>query len=327
MPRPKLRRYFRHGLFPQLMVFEAVARLESVTRAAEELHMAQPTVSTQMKKLSDNLGVALLEQRGRRLFPTPAGRELLASCEELAELFVRTEERLERLRAPRMDLVRIGAAPGARHLAARLLAAFCQSHPEVRVRLHVGCRAELLGRLAAGEDECCFLSAPDDRIGLVLHPVATELLRVYAPARHALAKARAIEPRTLAGEPLVLREPGASLRDILLAVCGAGGGRPIVRAELASDEAIAEAIGSGLGLGLLPEREALPHKGAIVALDVQGFPLRREWNLAHARGGRLSPLAALFLAEALHGEIRDSQAEHQPDSTGIGDQGLLLVTQ
>ncbi|HEY6720825.1 MAG TPA: LysR substrate-binding domain-containing protein [Burkholderiales bacterium] len=327
MPRPKLRRYFRHGLFPQLMVFEAVARLESVTRAAEELHMAQPTVSTQMKKLSDNLGVALFEQRGRRLFTTPAGRERLASCEELTKLFVRTEERLDRLRAPRMDLVRIGAAPGARHLAARLLAAFCQSHPEVRVRLHVGCRAELLGRLAAGEDECCFLSAPDDRLGLVLHPVATELLRVYAPARHALAKARAIEPRALAGEALVLREPGASLRDMMLAVCGAGGGQPIVRAELASDEAIAEAIGSGLGLGLLPEREAQAHKGAIVALDVQGFPLRREWNLAHARGGRLSPLAALFLREALHGEMRDSQAEHQPDSAGIRDQGLLLVAQ
>jgi len=61
MSRTRLRRYFRHGLLPQLMVFETVARLGSVTRAAEELHLAQPTVSTQLKKLSSTLGVVLLE--------------------------------------------------------------------------------------------------------------------------------------------------------------------------------------------------------------------------------------------------------------------------
>ena len=103
MPRPSLRRYFRHGLFPQLMVFEAVARLRSVTRAAEELHLAQPTVSTQIKKLSDCLGLALFQQRGRGLEPTPAGGELLAACEELTALLERTEARLAALRAPQAE--------------------------------------------------------------------------------------------------------------------------------------------------------------------------------------------------------------------------------
>ena len=74
---PSLRRYFRHGLLPQLMVFEAVSRLENVTRAAEELHLAQPTVSTQMKKLSLTLGMPLLEQHGKRLRLTPAGEVLV----------------------------------------------------------------------------------------------------------------------------------------------------------------------------------------------------------------------------------------------------------
>lgn len=104
MPRPALRRYFRHGLFPQLMVFEAVARLRSVTRAAEELHLAQPTVSTQIKKLSDCLGVALFEQRGRGMEPTRAGGELLAACEELVALLERTEIQLAALRAPQADV-------------------------------------------------------------------------------------------------------------------------------------------------------------------------------------------------------------------------------
>jgi DNA-binding transcriptional LysR family regulator len=108
--RMPLRRYFRHGLFPQLMVFEAVARLGSVTRAGEELHLAQPTVSMQLRKLSSALGVSLIEWRGRRMELTPAGRELYASCGQVFELFGALDHRLSSYRAPR-------PAP----LAARLL--------------------------------------------------------------------------------------------------------------------------------------------------------------------------------------------------------------
>ena len=115
MPRSALRRYFRHGLFPQLMVFEAVARLESATRAGEELHLAQPTVSTQLRKLSDTLGLKLLEQQGRGLRLTPAGRELQAACKELFELIERSEGRLAALRAPRDEGLRLAALPGAEY--------------------------------------------------------------------------------------------------------------------------------------------------------------------------------------------------------------------
>jgi DNA-binding transcriptional LysR family regulator len=94
MPLATLRRYFRHGLFPQLVVFEAVARLGSVTRAANELHLAQPTVSMQLKKLSQTLEVTLFEPDGRGVRITPAGEALLEVCRELGDLFGRAEERL-----------------------------------------------------------------------------------------------------------------------------------------------------------------------------------------------------------------------------------------
>ena len=96
-----LRRYFRHGLFPQLMVFEAVARLGSVTRAAEELHLAQPTVSTQLRKLQEALGLRLVEWRGRRMELTEAGRELHRSCTEVFAVFGALEHRLAAHRAGR----------------------------------------------------------------------------------------------------------------------------------------------------------------------------------------------------------------------------------
>ena len=153
MPRARLRRFFRHGMLPQLMVFEAVARLGSVTRAAEELHLAQPTVSTHLKKLSAALEVTLFEPCGRSLRLTAAGHALRESCDALGELLRRTDERLAAWRRPASERLRLAAEPQARAVAARLIAQFCARHPGVQVGLHLAGRAELLARFASGADD------------------------------------------------------------------------------------------------------------------------------------------------------------------------------
>lgn len=91
MPRARLRRYFRHGFFPQLLAFEACVRHGSVTRAAEELSLAQPTVSCLIRKLAETIGEPVLDTRSRRVEPTALGRELLGLCDELFETFDRFE--------------------------------------------------------------------------------------------------------------------------------------------------------------------------------------------------------------------------------------------
>ncbi|HEY3075950.1 MAG TPA: LysR family transcriptional regulator [Burkholderiales bacterium] len=185
MSRARLRRYFRHGLFPQLLVFEAVARLGSVTRAAEELHLAQPTVSMQLKKLSETLELELFAHEGRALRLTPAGEELRLLCRELVELFVRTEERLREFRRKKTEYLRLAAEPEARGIAARLLAAFCSRHPGVQVSLHIAERAQLLARLAAGEDDVYLFELeieglPAEQRWSVAHAKGRELARAAA---------------------------------------------------------------------------------------------------------------------------------------------------
>jgi DNA-binding transcriptional LysR family regulator len=123
MSRKRLHRYFRHGLLPQLIVFEAVARLGGVTRAAEELHLAQPTVSMQLKKLAAALGVVLFEQRGRRLHLTAAGHALRETSLELTALLARAEERLAPWRGTRAEAQRLAAEPETRQATTRLVAA------------------------------------------------------------------------------------------------------------------------------------------------------------------------------------------------------------
>jgi len=304
MPHPSkvLRRYFRHGLFPQMMLFEAVARLGSVTRAAEELHLAQPTASTQIRKLSEALDLRLFEQQGRQLCPTAAGRELLATCNELIAVFARSESRLAELRTSQPDALSIAAAPGARHLAARLLAAFCVRYPGVQSTLRLTPRGTLLAPAPA---EVVLVQVPDDRPGLELHPVAIELLFLYARAGHPFAKVQRVPLTSLASEAIVLREQGSSLRAMMLAALESRGLHPVARAELTGNDAVAEAVAQGLGIALLPESVAQPFvaSGVIARLDAQDFPLRRQWGLGHARGGRLTPCAALFVREALGGEL------------------------
>jgi LysR family transcriptional regulator, low CO2-responsive transcriptional regulator len=153
MPRRALRRYFRHGLLPQLFVFAAVARLGSVTRAAEELHLAQPTVSVQLKKLAEALGVRLLEPRGRELQLTPAGQALREVCEELIGCFARAEERLAAWRVPCTERLLLAAEPEAEHVASRLLAEYCARHPGIEASLHIADREALLARFRAGIDD------------------------------------------------------------------------------------------------------------------------------------------------------------------------------
>jgi DNA-binding transcriptional LysR family regulator len=195
--RTALRRYFRHGILPQLMVFETVARLGSVTRAGEELHLAQPTVSMQLRKLQDCLGLKLIEWRGRQMTLTPAGRDLQAACGELFELFGAIEAKLAAHRdataAPQAPAaLRLAAVPGARQLASRLLASFCTRHPGVPASLHVGESAELLERCEAGADHIYLLGNNGALEGQGGHPLADLFLR------EALGAAPAMKER---GEP------------------------------------------------------------------------------------------------------------------------------
>src|SRR5262245_53994296 len=99
MSSPDIHRYLKHGTLPQLRLFEASARLGSFTQAAQELHMAQPTASAQIKKLSETVGVPLFEQVGRRVYLTEAGRRLYESCQDVFRAFARLEESLAGMRA------------------------------------------------------------------------------------------------------------------------------------------------------------------------------------------------------------------------------------
>ncbi|MGE5640257.1 MAG: LysR family transcriptional regulator [Clostridia bacterium] len=109
MSRRKLNRYFRHGMLPQLIAFDAVVRAGGVTRAAEELCLAQPTVSTMLKKLSDALEVRLFEKCGRGMQLTAAGEALYEDCAGILAAVEQAEARLDALRRPANNAASYGS--------------------------------------------------------------------------------------------------------------------------------------------------------------------------------------------------------------------------
>jgi DNA-binding transcriptional LysR family regulator len=113
-PKGKIRRYFKHGMLTQLRVFEAVVRHGGYTRAAAELHLAQPTVSVQMRKLAETVSARLLEVTGRRVRPTPAGQALYEACRTLFETLARLEDVLAGLREGEdsREIIDTDRAPG-----------------------------------------------------------------------------------------------------------------------------------------------------------------------------------------------------------------------
>src|SRR5512144_562481 len=120
MPQSSIRRYLKHGTLPQMRLFEASARLGCFARAAEELHMAQPTASIQIRKLSETVGMPLFEQVGRRIYLTEAGRRLYDGCRGVFDAFLALESALGEMRELSRSELRLAVSSVARHFAPRL---------------------------------------------------------------------------------------------------------------------------------------------------------------------------------------------------------------
>jgi DNA-binding transcriptional LysR family regulator len=110
MPRKRIKRYLRHGTLPQLALFEAAARLASITRAADELHISQSAASIQLKKLAEVVGVPLFEHVGRGVRLTPAGERLAGACGDLFDRFEQLDDTLANQRAPAHARLRLVTA-------------------------------------------------------------------------------------------------------------------------------------------------------------------------------------------------------------------------
>ena len=245
-------RLIRHATLRQLQVFEAIVRLGSFTRAAEELFLTQPTVSMQIKKLTDAMGLPLFEHVGRNVEPTEAGMELYDACSKVFDTLSNLEMKIDDLKGMKRGRLSIAGITMAKYLAPEILGEFSRLYPGIELALKVTNRERVIERMLDNKDDLYILGQMTDyETEVEMHPFSPNPLVVLAPRDHPLVGKKNIPLEAIAKEPFIIREPGSGIRDATMRTFSAKGLQPSIRMELVSNEEIKHAIVGGLGLSLL----------------------------------------------------------------------------
>ena len=287
----------RHSTLRQLEVFEAIVRHGSYTRAAEELFLTQPTVSMQIKKLTDAIGLPLFEQIGKKIYLTDAGRELHKMNLDLFERLELFEMFTANMKGMKTGKLRLAVVTTAKYFAPRLLGMFCREHPGIEVSMKVSNREHILERLVNNQDDLYILGQPPKEIDVIAETFLQNPLVVLASVNHSLACKKRITLSRIAEEPFMFREPGSGTRKATEQFFASHGLKLKIRMELGSNEAIKQAIIGGLGISILSHHAIAldAPTGQLVVLDVEGLPINRHWYYAYPSGKQLSVVAQTFL--------------------------------
>lgn len=282
--------------FRQLEIFEAIARLGSFTRASEELFLTQPTVSMQMKKLSEMIGVPLIEQVGKKIYLTEDGQELAQATREIFGIMDRFMMSAAERQGLKQGQLRLMAITTASYFAPRLLGEFAKLYPGIEVSLRVTNKEQVLASIANNLDDLYLLGQPPEDMEIESTPIMDNPIIVLAAPDHPLAKEKNISLERLAQEPWLMREKGSGTRNAIERRFAEFGITVRPRLELGSNEAIKQAILTGLGISALSrDTLTLNQPGQFAILDVQGFPILRHWYAIYPAGRQLSVAARAFL--------------------------------
>jgi DNA-binding transcriptional LysR family regulator len=286
----------KNATLRQLKVFEAVARHLSFSRAAAELHLTQPAVSTQVRTLEDHAGLALFEQLGKKTYLTQGGAELLLHARAIIRQFGEAEAAMAQHRGiagGRLDVAVISAGD---YFFPQLMVAFARRHPGVQLNLMVHNREELLEQLVDNRTDLAVMVRPPAHDDTRHDAFAPHPYVIVAAPEHPLAGREGIGMDELLRHPFVIRERGSDTWHSMADAFGAHMEAMQVAMEIRSTETIKQAVIAGIGLGFLSAhtigRELTDR--SLVVLPVDGFPLMLHWYVVHRREKRLPPVALAF---------------------------------
>ena len=234
---------------------------------------------------------------GKKLFLTQAGRELFTTCQEIFGRISQFEMSVADMKGLKQGYLKITVVTTAKYVIPRLLGPFCQRYPGVEISLKVTNHSGVLERLAENKDDLYILSQVPDEPDVKSHQFLSNPLVVLASHDHHLANEKNIPIQKLADEPFITRESGSGTRGYVKRLFDEHKVTPKIKMELASNEAIKQAIAGGLGISVL-SRHTIALEGAsgqIAVLDVEHFPIPCNWYVIHLAGKQLSVVAQAFL--------------------------------
>lgn len=284
------------GTIRQLEILLAVFQAGSIKAAADSLFLTQPTVSMQLKKLSEAIGLPLYDLVGKKIIFTEAGRELVATARQVLEEFERLDMNLANLRGLKAGTLKLAVVTTSKYFIPHLLGPFCQRYPDVDVRLKVGNRQQIIERLRAGEDDFYVFSHPPQDIEAESIEFLGNPLIAMAQKNHPLCKRRRLRWEDIAEEPFLMRESGSGTRHAIEEYMRQQSVSLNVRMTIESNEAIKHAVMSGLGISIL-SAHTLTYGGqsGLAQLKVQNLPISTHWYFMWLKAKQPSLIAREFL--------------------------------
>ncbi|KQV87144.1 LysR family transcriptional regulator [Massilia sp. Root351] len=285
-----------HASFRQLQALVLVGRHESVSRAAEEMHVTQPAISAQLRALEDLAGTALTRKVGRNIQLTAAGEVMLQFSERILQLWEQAGDELGELRGVSSGTLRIGAVVTAEHLLPSMLVKFTTERPNVRMKLHVGNRSEIVAMLSRKEIDLAIMGTPPREFRINAARFAHHPMAFVASPRHPLMKKKRVTIDDVVQANLLVRERGSGTRTTVERVFKDAGHTLHFGSEVSSNEAIKSMVAAGLGVGFVSVHAcALEFEaGLIDILPMKESPVEGSWHVMHLVDQPLPRIAAAF---------------------------------
>jgi DNA-binding transcriptional LysR family regulator len=287
-----------------LRCFLAVAEQRHFTRAGRELGLAQPSVSSQVRRLESELGSELFHRMKGNVTLTPAGEALLPFARRILTDVDAASSELRESGAQVRGRLSIGATPSlAATLVPPVLARFHSAYPAVDLVLREAGSGDLVTALEEGALDVALVILPVRHDVLETQPLLREELVLALARTHPLAKRRTISVADLRDVPLVMFREGYDLRNATEAACRAAGFAPTFAVEGGEMDGVLRLTAAGLGAAIVPSLVVEP-RGPLHAVRIAQSALTRTIGLAHRRDRRLSR-AAQELVETVRALVRD----------------------
>jgi DNA-binding transcriptional LysR family regulator len=286
-----------HVTAQQIRIFNAVCRHKSYTNAAEELDLSQPAVSVQVKRIEDNNEIKLVEFIGKKLFLTPAGEKMCQACDSILQQLQDLNENIKSEQTVVKGELKIAMVTPAKYFIPYVLKAFLNKYPEVHPNITVVNRRRILGELKNNQYHLSIMGRVPPELNLDAYPFFKNELVVVAPPNYKSPVKGQIPIVELADEKFMTREVGSGIRIAAEELFSQKGIRFQPYMELGSTEATKQAVMAGLGLAVVP-RQAVRIEAKydhLKILDVEGFPLNRDWYVAKPKDKVMLPPAQAFM--------------------------------
>lgn len=286
----------RQLTFRLLQVYADVVRTGSITATANRLHLTQPTVSQQLKRLREIVGEPIVSQEQGRIVPTEVGQALYQLSQDLLSRADVFSQYLDEYNSGGRGHFSIGLVNTAQYVLTRLLGPFSQANPQVDITVEVGNRQQMLNRFERHEDDIYVFSHPPADDDVLAAPFLSNPLVVVGPENCRWAEEEGITIEALKEERFLLREPGSATRHTFDAWLYSEGIELRSTQQIASNEAIRLAVASGMGLAVLSRHVIADSPKGVQELPLQSFPLQSRWHFVVRRERRLPPAAYRFLS-------------------------------